>query len=230
VLEAVDEPTPGPRPGRASVLVVGLNRHPQDDHPVGKLLPQPAAVGRRVARDLRRGHFSRGAASSSSRSGRSAPAWTMIRAKSRRRPRRPVRVRRDRGGRRRVPRGTSCWWSTAGGCTRGPISWVSLEKIRQRGRRGRSRRGRTRCWCSTRRSGRTGVAQARGVHVAPRRQRHPWLTKLDGTAQGRRGVRETAHDPEGSPLATSALGAALSTNLVPFSPREYVDGLFEQGW
>ena len=53
------------------------------------------------------------------------------------------------------------------------------------------------------------------------------LAKLDGTAKGGVAVA-IAHDL-GLPIRYVGVGEGIG-DLVPFSPREYVDGLFEQSW
>ena len=53
------------------------------------------------------------------------------------------------------------------------------------------------------------------------------LTKLDGTARGGVAVA-IAHDLK-LPIRYVGTGEAID-DLVPFSPREYVDALFESGW
>jgi fused signal recognition particle receptor len=53
------------------------------------------------------------------------------------------------------------------------------------------------------------------------------LAKLDGTAKGGVAVA-IAHDL-GLPIRYVGVGEGIG-DLAPFSPREYVDGLFEQGW
>jgi fused signal recognition particle receptor len=74
--------------------------------------------------------------------------------------------------------------------------------------------------------GQNGVAQARefmgvaGVNGIV-------LTKLDGTAKGGVAVA-IAHDLK-LPIRYVGTGERID-DLVPFSPREYVDGLFEQQW
>ena len=77
-----------------------------------------------------------------------------------------------------------------------------------------------------RRSGRTGS----------RRPASSWpssgvtgivLAKLDGTAKGGVAVA-IAHDL-GLPIRYVGVGEGIA-DLVPFSAREYVDGLFEENW
>jgi len=53
------------------------------------------------------------------------------------------------------------------------------------------------------------------------------LAKLDGTAKGGVAVA-IAHDL-GLPIRYVGVGEGIG-DLVPFSPREYVDGLFEESW
>jgi fused signal recognition particle receptor len=53
------------------------------------------------------------------------------------------------------------------------------------------------------------------------------LAKLDGTAKGGVAVA-IAHDL-GLPIRYVGVGEGIA-DLVPFSPREYVDGLFEESW
>ena len=53
------------------------------------------------------------------------------------------------------------------------------------------------------------------------------LAKLDGTAKGGVAVA-IAHDL-GLPIRYVGVGESIG-DLVPFSPREYVDGLFEERW
>jgi fused signal recognition particle receptor len=53
------------------------------------------------------------------------------------------------------------------------------------------------------------------------------LTKLDGTAKGGVAVA-IAHDL-GLPIRFAGVGEGIH-DLVPFSPQEYVDGLFEEKW
>jgi fused signal recognition particle receptor len=74
--------------------------------------------------------------------------------------------------------------------------------------------------------GQNGLAQAREfMHVAG--VNGIVLTKLDGTAKGGIAVA-IAHDLK-LPIRYVGIGEAID-DLIPFSPDEYVDALFEQQW
>jgi fused signal recognition particle receptor len=53
------------------------------------------------------------------------------------------------------------------------------------------------------------------------------LTKLDGTAKG--GIAVAIACDLKLPIRYVGVGEGIE-DLVPFSPREYVDGLFEEKW
>jgi len=74
--------------------------------------------------------------------------------------------------------------------------------------------------------GQNGLAQAREF-MATAGVTGIVLAKLDGTAKGGVAVA-IAHDL-GLPIRYVGVGEGIA-DLVPFSPREYVDGLFEESW
>jgi fused signal recognition particle receptor len=74
--------------------------------------------------------------------------------------------------------------------------------------------------------GQNGLAQAREF-MASSGVTGIVLAKLDGTAKGGVAVA-IAHDL-GLPIRYVGVGEGI-TDLVPFSAREYVDGLFEENW
>jgi fused signal recognition particle receptor len=74
--------------------------------------------------------------------------------------------------------------------------------------------------------GQNGLAQAREF-LATAGVTGIVLAKLDGTARGGVAVA-IAHDL-GLPIRYVGIGEGIA-DLVPFSSREYVDGLFEEGW
>jgi fused signal recognition particle receptor len=74
--------------------------------------------------------------------------------------------------------------------------------------------------------GQNGLAQAREF-MATAGVTGIVLAKLDGTAKGGVAVA-IAHDL-GLPIRYVGIGEGIS-DLVPFSSREYVDGLFEESW
>ena len=74
--------------------------------------------------------------------------------------------------------------------------------------------------------GQNGVTQAREF-IAAAGVTGIVLTKLDGTAKGGVGVA-IAHDLK-VPIRYVGVGEGID-DLVPFSPDEYVDGLFEEKW
>ena len=101
-----------------------------------------------------------------------------------------------------------------------------LDKIRRvAAREVRARRTRC-CSCSTRRSGRTALPQAREF-TAVAGVNGIVLTKLDGTAKGGVAIA-IAHDLK-LPIRYVGVGETID-DLVPFSAGEYVDALFEEKW
>jgi fused signal recognition particle receptor len=74
--------------------------------------------------------------------------------------------------------------------------------------------------------GQNGLAQAREF-MAVAGVNGIVLTKLDGTAKGGIAVA-IAHDLK-LPIRYVGVGEAID-DLVPFSPDEYVDALFEEKW
>ena len=74
--------------------------------------------------------------------------------------------------------------------------------------------------------GQNGLAQAREF-MAASGVTGIVLAKLDGTAKGGVAVA-IAHDL-GLPIRYVGVGEGIA-DLVPFSAREYVDGLFEEHW
>jgi fused signal recognition particle receptor len=202
------------------VLIVGVNGTGKTTT-VGKLRAADEGLGQYAAH-LRGRYLPRGGGGATRDLGDA-------RRRGHHRARKPARTRRQSCSMRSLPAkrasATSSWSIPPAASTHGEPDDRAREDPTHR--RARGRRGAARGPSRARRHRRqNGLAQARefmnvaGVNGIV-------LTKLDGTAKGGIAVA-IAHDLK-LPIRYVGVGETID-DLIPFSPDEYVDALFEEKW
>ena len=220
ILRGADTPA-GQRSRPHVVLIVGVNGTGKTTT-VGKLarLHQGLGASRRSSARRTRSAPPR---SSSWRSGRSAPAWTSSAPRPAPIPPRSCSTPSPRARRASA---TCVLVDTAGRLHTRVNLMTELDKIRRIAAREVEGAPHEVLLVLDATVGQNGLAQARefmsvaGVNGIV-------LTKLDGTAKGGIAVA-IAHDLK-LPIRYVGVGEAID-DLVPFSPDEYVDALFEEKW